>query len=531
MAFLELDGWQIHISEQGGQGRHLDIGQRNIAFDGRVTRSVRAFKREWEFRTNQIKRREIEALVGTVQARGDHWPGDDLYSSKGLPATSPVYTSRSNTAADGAPVFNGPQGVEAGDLPEAKYDKSIWVEPGVINILNADQRDAEGAVAGNYTGYGGITLSMDTSNYWQGSQSLKAVYDNTDPPTDGFYTNSVDPGAGSANTTYVGSVYLKAADANARIYLYLRDVTNGVNGPFVDVDLQSAGRQGIWFRAQCYITIGGTDCRDIRLYAEEAEPALDSTIYFDGFQIERRSYATASPLNFATSWVDGSRVSANSIVDNVSFLNGAGGITLATWFSPPPRGYTTASFLLGILDSGGSQNGSYLAVNNSGTQYVRVNVQNADGSQNTTYNLGAFMPWEWHHIAGVFIYNPLSGENQVSLYYDGSLVASAVSSIYLPDSSLLDRIRIGQWGAAEANTGVSEPMVLPWAATAEQVAGWYNAGRAKAAQPYLNASGDYDTSDNVEVMGAVNQVRYRSIVLDNVHQPSAGTVAFRLREK
>jgi hypothetical protein len=463
----------------------------------------------------------IEALRRLIRGEGHIWSYDsDVYSSKGLgPDGTPIYTVRSNTAGDGDPVDD-----------EAKYGGAVYVELGTTNMLAADQRDAEGVVAGSYTAVNGATLSIDATHYWQGAKSLKCVTDAVGADQEGFATDAIDPGAGSNGKTYIASAYVKGAAGGEELEIYIQDNTNVAVGASVFPTLTTVNT---WYRVSCFITIAGGDSASIQLNVLEKNNDSGYTWYSDGFQIEELVLTAA---NLPTSWVDGTRAAPSFYHDRMSWLYTAQDVTVNFWTKGPPLDYATECYFFGLIDSDGTYSDELRISGQddtgAGNRRIRFTTINDNGTHNLDYSTN---PWDqtWKMITAVLRYNAETGEYNKQLYIDGVSVGTTASTNTKPNLKLIDRMTVGIVGSAPANGAIDDLQVMPWAAPTAQVLAWYNMAKAMhATHPFMYASGDFVTDSEVSVIGKVSKQPYAPYYdgANSVHRASAGAIAFTLHE-
>lgn len=514
MSFLKLNNYTIPVLTPG-EFSPVEIGERSRAFSGVTMRNIRARYRDYIFKTNLQNLKDIAAIEGWINGYGHYWSFDvDAYSSKGLPfytGATPVYTMRNSEAADGDPVDD--QGFVSGS-------GSVAVENGTTNLLAADQRDAENAPTG-YTAINGAAISADTSNYWQGTKSLKCVTDAVGSDQEGYQTDAINPAAN--NVTFWASVYLKGAAGGEEITIYLRDETHTTNGATVDLVLTDADT---WYRGECFITIpAGTDCTDLKLKIIESVADSAITFYSDGFQIEQNTYAS--------SWVDGTRASEELRFVNLDWLTiEPGGFSVSFWTKGPPEGVAALHFFCGLSAASGSPANRLLISGQYSTGANRIGVyyQNASGSSTLYYSSD---PWEgdWHHVAVVFQQNPASGEYNREIYFDGVSVASD-TAVYPPDLSQITTMYMGNAGGIlePSNSLLDEFIAFPYALNADQVAALAAYDQAiNSSFPKLNASGDFITNDSITVDGQVTKRNFKPFFNSDGHAIAGGDLAFVLR--
>lgn len=508
MSFLELNGRPISVASF--EESYREVGSRAYGLNGTPLLDRVALKRVWKVETTPLLRGEATAVRAIVSGLGHTWPFDsDDYSGKGLPAESgAVRTLRSGTAEDGDPVYL-----------ESKFVGSVAVEGATTNLLGADSRDAENAPTG-YAAINAAVLAADTSNYWQGTKSVK-VTTNGSYPTDGVRTSVADPGVGSATKTYCGSVYVKAPANNELVKVRLYDNTNAAAGPWT---YSLAMTADTWYRLECYITIGGSDCRSIQLEVEEQVGNTVSVFFCDGFQIEESEVPT--------SWVDGSR-STGDLEYNSSVLSGYLAMTVNLWARMSYFDQSTYDRRLFSLITVGVGNRFYL---HRGAGVDNIVFYTTDASDSNLDILSKASVWNdeaWHMVTAVMRVDPLSTEYSKELYFDGTLEAY-INPGGLPTLSSVDQLTVGNSGGTEHFNGglIDDLLVVPYAATATQIANWYAFGRAQPELPRVLVHGDAirETDLSVEAIGRVAGIPVVQAMSDGGWQESLERISFELEE-
>lgn len=508
MSFLELNG--LPISVASFEENYREVGSRAYGLNGAPLLDRVALKRVWKVETTPLLRGEATAVRAIVSGLGHTWSFDsDDYSGKGLPAESgAVRTLRSGTAGDGDPVYL-----------ESKFVGSVAVEGATTNLLGADSRDAENAPTG-YTAINAAVLAADTSNYWQGTKSVK-VTTNGSNPTDGVRTSVADPGVGSATKTYCGSVYVKAPANNELVKVRLYDNTNAAAGPWT---YSLAMTADTWYRLECYITIGGSDCRSIRLEVEEQVGNTVSVFFCDGFQIEESEVPT--------SWVGGSRA-AGVLSYPVSILTGYLEMTVNLWARMSYFTSTSSRYLL-FISSSGSANRFILIRNALNDGLYFITTDNIGGSVDVLSTGDFWLDEDWHMVTAVLRADPLSSEYAKELYIDGLSVDQSNPN-GMPVLSDVDYLSIGSAAGSEAfDSGlIDDVLIVPYTATATQIANWYAFGRAQPELPRVLVHGGAirETDLSVEAIGRVTGIPVVQAVSDGSWQESLERISFELEER
>ncbi len=488
MSFMRINGWVVPVLDGSPSVSPEIIGHKGRAFDGTMLSDERAIKRVWRGSSNQLNELAAKALECILQGKGFCWPYDtDLYSHKGfgpLSSPTPVTTIRNNTAADGDPVL------DENGIDEAKFGGALYVHETRSNILTADQRDCENAPTG-FESVNGATLSADTSNYWEQTKSLKTVTDLVGSDQEGFRTAAIDPGAGSAGKTYYATVYLKGNSGGEVLEVDVEDTTNTAWGPTTTVTLTDANK---WYRVKAYITIGGSDCRAMKIRVLEQAPDSGYTYFADGLQIEEGGYPT--------SWFDGSRGGGTIEFDSSVFASFCHDMTVSAWV----KGWTAnpsaqIEFFQADDDSENNVFSLYRASSSNNLVFF-TEPASGTGGDSLTY---ATSPWDddWHMVTAVLRRNAESGENIKSLYFDGSLVGSSNPAVNtLPACTDFTRLTMGKGrGAGSQWQGaIDDLQMLPFAASADLVTAWYNMAKAMPNFPNFYVDGDIMPDNELEVL-------------------------------
>lgn len=480
MAYLTLNGITIPTAK-GGQCDIVEVGNRTRAFDGTYIRETRAYKRKWKFQTKPVSELRGMAIAGTIQGKGFYMPyNGDNYATNGFAPTGNI-NQRSSVAADGAPVYD-----ENGVL-EAKYGSYSVVGEGapVGPVTNTNQTSTANAECSSIAGYGGIgsptaTISVDTAQKWQGTNSIKVVSTVTGGGIDGPIAGG-SPFIGIATTL---SVYLYSA-TNLAVTVVLYDNAHNTHFTTTAVTLIA----GAWRRVAVTCTTTGLG---IDWHLQIFTTSGAGTFWMDGVQAEM------SP--WPTSWLTpaASTRTATNLSYTTNFV-GAEGLTVNFWMTKPYNTGANANFW-----GAGGASGTYIAIfAPSGTPNVlAVDTAILGGNYN---RISATVSYTgWHMVTFVMRYTPETGESNKYLYFDGALVASA-SGISLP-TGLTGWAPGEVFAAGYSYNRLSDMQVLPFAVGAPTVTGWYGAGGSPGATPFLTAAGDFVADSSVTVMGQVEHI-------------------------
>jgi hypothetical protein len=279
----------------------------------------------------------------------------------------------------------------------------------------------------------------------------------------GMETDAMDPGAGSATKTYTGSVYVYNAESSAKgMAFILHDVTNGLNFATVALNVPA----GHWTRVAVTGTIGGIDCRDLRLIVTADDNGV--TFYCDGFQIEEQDYPTA--------WVDGRRGVTNGLQDddlgydfdfNYSFTDWSAGI----WFWGPAVA-RCPSVDGTILDIGPSSSTPYSRLWRRSAAKDLIRWELGISGTTLTLDTGAGdVDWEdWNFIGVSFRTDPETGETRRTM----RLINGSGSTTYADNTALAlqidaaSKLYVGNTEQADHWIGhLGELMLFPFAVPVE----------------------------------------------------------------
>jgi len=501
--FLKLNGAPVPVQLGTARKRYREFGSRRPSYTGGARMQIRARKREYDMQSIMLPKSDVDALVGMINGEGDIWPFDSsIYSSKGITSGgTPVYTLHDELAADGDPVLDAGQ-----------YGGSMEISFSTTNELLADSRDAENAPTG-FLALAGATLSGDTSNFWQGTKSLKTI--TAAAPSSGFYVNG-PIGPFLINDTLHGSVYLKGDSGGELVTVYVRDVANGTNGTLVNATLQA----NTWTRVEANITLGAASA-DVRIYViNQGSGAY--TFYADGLQLEVQDWVTG--------WVDGSRGIPQFRVTSVKYLR-TPNTTFNFWTKGPPFGRTALGYPFYLRSDGLAQlwaRGLYHGAGN------RLQFIIKDAATGATSTLEVVNPWDggWHMVTCVSRAVAGPGEYRQEIFIDGISVAQA-SADFTPDYTEYDQLFFGEIGEVNAWNGkLDDFLAAPYAASPDMIAGWYAAGRAMGAVPTLIATGDFVCQQELEVVGEARGTNYRPYVDDSGNYlNNAQQLQFKLWER
>jgi hypothetical protein len=529
MSFLELNGWAVPVALGGGRKDEL-IGNMDRAYSGRPIKSVRAYKREFDFETIRIPEGDAAALRGIINGVGNLWKFDEsIYAESGLgmQAASTGYTLEPGEAADGAAVEHFYSSSSKRDPGANTGQGALWVGNAATNDLAADRRNAENAPTG-YTAGGAASLSGSTTHYWQGTKSLQV---DIAAVVGGGTAYVQETGLSYPNgTKIIFSVYVKPTAVNQVVFMRGHDVTNGASS-FTSYTLPSTNT---WYRLIESVDVSGATCTSVQIdLADYSGSAV--RFYADGFQVEGQ---IASGVSQPTAWVDGSRVETAISPNSYDWMDETGNYTINFWTAGQNEtaDYGTVALIRGEIDPRTSNLKTFeLSVSGDNIRVTSGNIENGTISVTKACTTPGGFDGAWHMITVVARTIPATGEPVYSWYYDGTLYASDTTSGYVPEFCCgeITRFRIGynSSGSRIYNGWLSDLFVLPYAMNASQISGIYSHGPMPP-HPYIDASGDFCSNGNsIEVLGESEGSSYESYASSGTHLNNAQSVQFKLRER
>lgn len=501
MSFLRINGYTIPVTKC--DEKIIEIGSRSRGLDGTPLVDRQRTKRAWECETSPLPRRMATAVRALVLGQGDVFPFDsDDYSAKGLAPESGAVRTLRGIAADGDPVED-----------EYKFSGAVAVEPATTNLLDADSRDAENAPTG-FTALNSATISGDTSNYWQGTKSLKVVTSASPTLKEGAKTAAITTTSGNQHS---GSVYLKGDSGGEEVDVYIRNTTLAANGVITSVTLTA----GEWKRVECTISSGLVFTgNSLALYIVEKTSGSNITFYADGFQLEEASTVT--------SWVDGTR--ANGVLPyDSSFMRAYRYVTFNFWARIGEHNDSSTRHFIHMAETG-----IEVAIARSSSALFML----VDSSPNSSlcYASGAMGDDDWHMVTGVLRRDAASGVPSRELYVDGVSVADD-SPTWDMDFSGFDHIAVGyddggSTPSPQSNVFLDDVMVLPFAADDETISSWYSMGKAMPSLPRVYIDGDVIPEDEFTILaiGTINGIQKVRAQYDGEWMNNLEVIRFAMEE-
>lgn len=512
MTFLRINGYEIQISaNQSMVQKEIEIGSRARGFGGRPILDRRKILREWEGSTCRLEEGEALAHIGAIQGLGEVWDYEDgLFSRGGMPPVSGTdATRRPSVAGDGDLIYTTTATTSELDSRYGSY--SLAPAPAYTNLLSSDQADAENAPTG-YVALGSTILSADTSNYFQGTKSVKCAENGA-----GFGLTTSGTSVNSS-TVYSGSVYFKTNLATTQI-----DVTlDGLVTDPATVSIPSP-TVGVWHRVTLTGTTHGSES-NLKIRVSHPNPVpVGLVMYCDGFQLEQEEEAH--------SWVDGGVSESKSTlrVPTEEFISNDGSISFCFWCRSDVLTPTTSSNILAFKHPTNAMN--MQPRHQAGTNDLLVSFRDLNGTQqNITVFPGTFASPVWRHVGIVFS----KPESTVQAVVDG--VAGSVFSV-TPDydtSSPGLLLYIG----SQRNTGhfrglLDDLIIAPYAMSVPQIQAIYSMNKAMSPLPRYYIDGDIIPEPELTVLaqGVVSEATYNSVDLDgNGIDEANRVVSFNIKE-
>ncbi len=489
MTYLKLNNITIPVAK-GGEVEPQEIGSKKRAFDGTLSADRRDIKRMWKYETKPLTASLARTLRGLVMGEGHYWSyNSDLYSDKGLGASNtPTTTFISNTAGDGDAVK-----VQSLDSPETTRNASfrttgVAIDIASTNIFAAAIRDCESDPLNDFSASAGATLSNESSDYWEGAQSLGIT------TTPGGVRYAETPAtAVSGDTDYTASVYLKLESGTGTVNILLYDDTGGAgSGTSKNVTLAA----DTWIRAFVTHTTDSVASTATLRIGDQA--AGDATVFYaDGLQLEANA--------FPTQWYDGDRSTQVCINYSNQLLTPIDQLTFAFWLHSSDlfkNGGDPDQYIATFRESA-DQNEIQIRIRNSDFKIIQT-TSDQNGATVTNTSTTVFDDGLWHHIAVTF-----NNKTKITtLYIDGASEDTSTSADIINFSLISANGLVvgGETTTTSLNSVLDDVIFLPFLMTADEIAELYNSGSGTTFPlPRLIATGDFTTDNEVEVIGTVNR--------------------------
>lgn len=548
MSYLHINGIAVPVKEC--QPGYVPIaGNSGYSPNGVYQVNRNGFARQWKVRTSLLSSDMRVALAEMLSHRGEAWrwelssaangvhyipdeTASEAYSDRiRLPKSASNATVMSAYGADGARVYDWNGNPYA---PLSGCEGSLLVEEGATNIATANLFDPA-----NTTGfgtYGSSTRSHDTEHYWTGDGSIDVALDGLGG------SEGVTIGAITGQTDYIISAFVRVdpALAGATIRAQIWDDTASV---WLDSarDTVATYADG-WYRVYATGAPAGGASSDVYLRIWVPSNGTAASFFVDGVmaEVQPSLLKPTAPVDPGSDpFGAGTGVRPAGVLDwaNTFVASYTQGITLAAWVNIQNLGVSAVSAVL--IDSAddfpkivlfwedGSGDRFALEVASDGGTYLQPR-----GTQGKTVG--------WYHVVGVYDRKT----NAAYLYVNGALESSDTSwsggkgRTFMDASGMTGDFSLGTFGAAGANVlpGPLGPcMVLPFAAPAEMVSGWYNGGADSYAVPGvfpLGIHGDVlGTSElNIKALATIDSMPHIEWEKDGVWQGHGGEIAFTLTE-
>ena len=484
VAFLTLNGMTVLTRARPHPLADPIIGDGRRMFSGAHMRDERAHKREWRFDTVPMKIEEAMALRAMIKGEGDLWAFDEaaiadaLFSGKVLGAlASPVAvaTLRPGVGADAA---------TSGD--DAKFTAAtnagaIAMDEGATNDSAVGDTQGDQAFWSMTDG-----TATDTSTHkYVGTGSVLLDFDATVNSTRGGAVRNL--GALATSTQYAASCYVKltaaggGGETDARFHL----ASNGT--PVTGSNVVKTLVLNEWVRVENILVTADGSSTSVSLHVEE--DTIDSGMAFaiDAIQIETNDYSTSYIAALST------RAAGRLDYDGTYMSKAVAGATINAWVRNTQANAqispTIARF--GDASAGTKQRMVLFGRRASGNLQLEVRASSTVSSIESTHS------WDgsWHMVTGVFRQKPADGTSHLELYRDGvSVQTGTIAAADLPDFSDTDEIFVGYQGTSGQGYWagpIDDLQVLPYPASADEIAAWFARATPAVTIPLLEAAGDF----------------------------------------
>lgn len=189
-------------------------------------------------------------------------------------------------------------------------------------------------------------------------------------------------------------------------------------------------------------------------------------------------------------------------------------ITFNVWTDTAAGGTSADEHLVNIFKTNTYANSFRIFRDHSDSSKLKfaISAEGASSASDSTSTVSIADPFDGNFkmVTAVLRRNPESGETTQALYINGVSQGTATTS-HIPDPSAFTRfaLAVNPDQAAEFwPDELDEVQVLPFAAPAEMILGWYNFGQNSGQHPNLKMSGDVTEDSLVTVRGRVDSVNH-----------------------
>jgi hypothetical protein len=309
-----------------------------------------------------------------------------------------------------------------------KFGQAIMIEEGTTNLLTANQVSVETDTTGLNAIGGSITRNI--TNYWNGNASLECTTPGRSA-SEGMGTEAVMTSV-SPLTTYTLSAYVKGS--SGAVMLSAREET-GTGVYIKDTQGPAVALTPSWQRLILTITTTSTTKRLCLFVATTSAQA--TTFYYDGGQIEQKTYATSCQLP------ETARAAETLSIPAASVLNASeGSIEFSVAFDSLKQ---TSTQYQAIFCTDNIYPGSRLLIMRDAYQSGRISVWDGDGSTEQSF-VSNIIPQNGSYYFVTFTWSSAGRY----LYINGQQVGSlsrTCSIGFAPD------IHIGSWGSGSQLNG------------------------------------------------------------------------------
>lgn len=449
MSFLTLNGYPVSVKEGGLEEIPIEAKGQSRVFAGTMRKQRVALKRGWRVTTIPMIASEATLLEQILLGLGDAWSFDGhAFSAKGLLPTTTGQFQNPERGSDGLYTVGG-----------ARFGGGIQVADGVTNLLTSNQA----TVATDLTGFAalaGAALLRNTQWSWQGVGCVRVS--TTAVAGDGVRTTGT---ADASATSCRASVWVMSFQSFS-VTVYMRNATTATNGT-VQTKALTPGK---WVRFDVgTVAHNATDLLEVR--AEDATGGgAGHLFYCDGFMLVRDSTTVSPP------WVDGS--SAN-VAPTWTFPITTRELTINFWSTMGNAGRP-----LSLLTSADANR--LLILNSPGN--VSVSFNTVGGGETTAGTACWTDQYSTKMITVVASYTA----PQIKIYIDGVLALShtAATAPLWADGNAV-KLAVGHVaGSNKTKATVDDLAILPYAAPAAMISGWFALGKSLAVLPRIWLGGD-----------------------------------------